>query len=244
MKQNYRNILTLLSAIATTTLAGAAAGQATGVMAPRGVLQEGWAYVYAPEHQGRVTASGEVFRHDELTGAHRTLPIGSTVRVTNLSTRRSVIVRINDRGPYVASRIVDLSSAAAHAIGMTSGGARVRLELSNGALPVDAEAAMRLDESSQTGQGPDGDGRRASLEYTVQLGSFSDEDAARRLARSVEGGWLYRIAVGEGYFYRVNFGIYSSEADAREALTNLESRGIRGFVKTVEAEERRTVIDN
>src|SRR5690606_29986694 len=124
-------------------------GSSTGLMAPRGVLQEGWAYVYAPEHQGRTSASGEPFRHESLTGAHRTLPLGSTVRVTNLSTNRSVVVRINDRGPYIPTRIVDLSSAAAHAIGMSAGGTRVRLELSNGALPADAEAALRLDESAR-----------------------------------------------------------------------------------------------
>lgn len=221
-------------------------GTGTGLMAPRGVLQEGWAYVYAPEHQGRTTASGETFRHESLTGAHRTLPLGSTVRVTNLATNRSVVVEINDRGPYIPTRIIDLSSAAAHAIGMNAGGTRVRLELSNGALPADAEAALRLDESARDeAEGADEDTDEGpAVEYTVQLGSFSDESAARRLARSVEGGWLYRIYVDGTAFYRVNFGIYPSAEQAAAALQNLEARDVPGFVKTVEEEERRTMIEN
>ena len=227
-----------------------AAAQGARVMAPQGVLQEGWAYVYAAEHQNRKTASGETFRHEELTGAHRTLPLGSVVRVTNLSTRRSTTIRINDRGPYIATRIIDLSAAAARAIGMTGGGSRVRLELTNGALTPDAQAAIELDaakrpqnDDRQTAERSGSSNRRAT-EYTLQLGSFSDEEAASRLARSVEGGWLYRIQVGETSFYRVNFGIFPSASEAERALTTLERRGIRGFVKTVDDAERRTVIEN
>lgn len=217
-------------------------GSGTGLMAPRGVLQEGWAYVYASEHQGRATASGETFQHEALTGAHRTLPLGSVVRVTNLATGRSVVVRINDRGPYIATRIVDLSSAAAHAIGMNAGGTRVRLELSNGTLPADAEVALRFDESGRDEAAESEE--RPATEYTIQLGSFSDEAAARRVARSVEGGWLYRIYVDGTAFYRVNFGIYSSAEQAQNALTSLEARDVSGFVKTVDDEERRTLIEN
>lgn len=238
---------TFLAALAACTVLGLprvafSQGSGTGLMAPRGVLQEGWAYVYASEHQGRTTASGETFRHEALTGAHRTLPLGSTVRVTNLATGRSIVVRINDRGPYIATRIVDLSSAAAHAIGMNAGGTRVRLELSNGALPADAQAALRLDEYGRDEE--DDVESRPAIEFTIQLGSFSDEGAARRLARSVEGGWLYRIYVDGTAFYRVNFGIYPSAEQAQSALGNLESRDIPGFVKTVDDEERRTLIEN
>ncbi len=231
---------------------GEAYAQGAGIMAPQGVLQEGWAYVYAPEHQGRRTASGDTFQHEALTGAHRTLPLGSVVRVTNLESGKVATVRINDRGPYIATRIIDLSLAAARQIGMTRGGTRVRLELTNGALPADAEAAMRFDETArpnrdrtaEAGTGGDaGSGRTRPLEYTIQLGSFSDEEAASRLARSVEGGWLYRIRVGETDFYRVNFGIYASSSEAESALASLQTHGVRGFVKTVEDAERRAVIE-
>jgi rare lipoprotein A len=90
----------------------------------------GFASWYGARHAGRRTASGERFDPDALTAAHRTLPFGSRVRVTNLDNGRSVVVRINDRGPFADGRILDLSEAAARAIGMTASGvARVRLEL-------------------------------------------------------------------------------------------------------------------
>jgi rare lipoprotein A len=80
--------------------------------------------------QGERTASGEPFDRSALTGAHRTLPFNSRVRVTNLGNGRSVIVRINDRGPFVEGRVIDVSDAAAEALGMRgSGVAPVRLEL-------------------------------------------------------------------------------------------------------------------
>lgn len=79
---------------------------------------------------GSVTATGERFNHHAMTAAHRTLPFGTRVRVTNLRNGRSVVVRINDRGPFTGGRIIDLSRGAAKAIGMiNSGVARVRLEV-------------------------------------------------------------------------------------------------------------------
>jgi rare lipoprotein A len=90
---------------------------------------EGQASWYGSRHHGRRTASGERFDQHALTAAHRSLPFGSKVRVTNLSNQRSVVVRINDRGPYARGRIIDLSRAAAERLGMLSRGvAPVRLE--------------------------------------------------------------------------------------------------------------------
>lgn len=90
--------------------------------------ERGTASWYGSAHQGRTTANGEVFDQRALTAAHRNLPFGTIARVTNISTGRSVKVRINDRGPYVHGRIVDLSKRAADAIGIT-GTARVRIEV-------------------------------------------------------------------------------------------------------------------
>src|ERR1051326_3502158 len=85
---------------------------------------------YGDEFADRQTASGERYDPDKLTGAHRTLPLGSRVRVTNLVNGRSVLVTINDRGPYARRRAIDLSYGAARAIGMVRRGvARVRIEL-------------------------------------------------------------------------------------------------------------------
>ncbi|HEX7041066.1 MAG TPA: septal ring lytic transglycosylase RlpA family protein [Trueperaceae bacterium] len=98
--------------------------------APPFRVQEGKASWYGPGFAGRLTASGEVFDPSQLTAAHRELPFGTLVRVLNLDNGRSVVVRINDRGPFKAGRVIDLSRAAAEAIGMTGAGtADVRLEV-------------------------------------------------------------------------------------------------------------------
>jgi rare lipoprotein A len=91
--------------------------------------QEGLASVYAKRFDGKNTASGERFDSRALTGAHPTLPLGTQIRVTNLENGKSVRVRVNDRGPHVRGRIVDLSSSAAAALGFSTGVARVRVEI-------------------------------------------------------------------------------------------------------------------
>ncbi len=99
---------------------------------PGGHVGDGPASYYGAELAGNPTASGERFDPTKLTAAHRTLPLGSRVRVTNLRTGASVIVRINDRGPFHGHRVIDLSHAAAREIGMIRRGtARVRMELLN-----------------------------------------------------------------------------------------------------------------
>jgi rare lipoprotein A len=90
----------------------------------------GLASWYGRAHHGQRTASGERFDMHAFTAAHRTLPFGTLVRVINLENARTVVVRINDRGPYARGRVIDVSHAAAQALGMRSGGlVRVRLEL-------------------------------------------------------------------------------------------------------------------
>jgi len=100
-----------------------------GPKEPRGrFFQEGLAVWYGPGFHGRRTASGEVYDMHTLTAAHPTLPFGTRVRVTNLKNGRSVVVRVNDRGPFGGRYIIDLSYAAAKAIGALSA-TRVRLEV-------------------------------------------------------------------------------------------------------------------
>jgi rare lipoprotein A len=94
--------------------------------------QVGWASWYGKAHQGRKTASGERFSRSQLTAAHRSLPLGTKVKVTNLRTGQDVVVKINDRGPYGGSkrRIIDLSEGAAARIGIGPRGVeRVRVVL-------------------------------------------------------------------------------------------------------------------
>ena len=93
------------------------------------LIATGGASYYGERFRGRRTASGARFNPDALTAAHRTLPFGTRLRVTNVRNGRSVIVRVNDRGPFHGARIIDLSKAAARRIGMVqSGTARVRIE--------------------------------------------------------------------------------------------------------------------
>ena len=106
--------------------------------------QFGIASVYARMLHGRRTASGEQHDGNDNTAAHRTLPLGTMVRVTNLANQRSVVVRINDRGPRVRSRIIDLSPGAAARIGVHAKGkglARVRLDVIGESTAADEEKA-------------------------------------------------------------------------------------------------------
>ena len=104
-------------------------------------MQVSFASWYGPGFHGNQTADGELFDMNALTAAHRTLPFNSYVRVTDLATGRSVIVRINDRGPYNRRRIIDLSARAARELGITDDGtARVRIDVvDNGAAAVVAD---------------------------------------------------------------------------------------------------------
>ena len=99
-------------------------------------IVDGVASYYGKEHHGKKTANGEIFDMNKLTAAHRSLPFGSQVKVTNLSNQRSVIVRINDRGPYYQGRIIDLSLAAAERLEMVNSGiAKVKLEVLDAKRP-------------------------------------------------------------------------------------------------------------
>jgi rare lipoprotein A len=90
---------------------------------------DGTASYYGPGFHGRRTANGERFDMNGLTAAHRSLPFGTRVKVTNVKNGRSVVVRVNDRGPFLRNRIIDLSRGAAAKLGMVDDGlARVRLE--------------------------------------------------------------------------------------------------------------------
>jgi rare lipoprotein A len=115
--------------LAAFLASGVIACVASAAPSPPPPAQRGLASVYSDHLNGKKTASGESYDSSGLTAAHRTLPLGAEIRVTNLTNGRSVRVRVNDRGPHVEGRIVDLSSRAAAALGMRTGVARVRLEI-------------------------------------------------------------------------------------------------------------------
>lgn len=123
----------LLCSCALLALAGCSKHKHTARTPP--APSPGWSEIgiaswYGHPYHGRPTSSGEIYDMEQMTGAHRTLPFGAIVRVTNLTNNKRVEVRINDRGPFAAGRIVDLSRAAARNINMIGPGtARVRVEL-------------------------------------------------------------------------------------------------------------------
>ncbi|MEL0027281.1 MAG: septal ring lytic transglycosylase RlpA family protein [Perlucidibaca sp.] len=138
-----------------------------------GARQEGEASWYGPGFNGRLTASGEIFDMHELTAAHRTLPLPSFIRVTNLSNQQTVIVKVNDRGPYHNNRILDLSYAAARRLDI-AGVARVSIE------PV---------ERGPTGHARGGKPLPSETVYSVLVGSLLDEDLAHLLQTRLQT-WL------------------------------------------------------
>jgi rare lipoprotein A len=128
MKRSARARYLIVAALIAGLLG--CAGKRASQTAPDldGYSEKGQASWYGPKYHGRTTASGEPYDMHEMTAAHRTLPFGVLVEVTDLDTRRKVRVRINDRGPFVEGRIIDLSYAAARELGIVERGmARVRI---------------------------------------------------------------------------------------------------------------------
>ena len=167
---------------------------ADGVMvAAVGAAADGQASYYGDPYHGRRTANGETFDKNKMTAAHRTLAFGTWVRVENQQNGKSVDVRINDRGPFVAGRIIDLSEGAARKIEMIRAGVvPVRLEI------------IRESRTSSPAQSPIED-----VFYVVQLGAFQSENAAQEMRRRLEGKYtgiyverpsndspLYKVRIG------------------------------------------------
>lgn len=181
-------------------------------------LGEGRASWYGPNFHGKLTANGETFDMNGLTAAHRTLPFNTMVRVDNLDNGRTVIVRINDRGPYVDNRIIDLSRKAASDLGMINAGtASVRLSLiEEGDRPVTEQNSS----SRET--------------FTIQIASFQNRNEAEVKADSVTGARVEEVRVNNNVLYRVYYGIYYSTEEAKAAESELIATGINGFVKQIE----------
>jgi rare lipoprotein A len=172
--------------------------------------QTGIASWYGPGFHGEATASGIVYNQNDLTAAHQTLPLGTRVMVTNVNNGRSVEVLINDRGPFAKGRIIDLSHAAAQSLDMiVPGTAPVRIEV--------IEAPYNIQYI------------RASLDYTLQLGSFSQLENAQqlrdRLQQSHSEVTIVPLQSSNGTYYRVQLGIYTSRTAAEEQARQFARSG-------------------
>jgi rare lipoprotein A len=186
MKSPLRAIALILLAV----LVAASQGEA-----PRPEPEMGIASWYGYPYHGRTAASGEVYDMETLTAAHPSLPFNTWVRVESLENHKSVEVRIMDRGPFVEGRIIDLSHAAAQAIGMVN----------PGIVPVRLEV-VRL---------PDGE---IVDRYAVQVGSFRDRNNAERVRAAMQARYgLSRVVLREGdpQLWRVWIGSETTEDEAR-----------------------------
>jgi len=182
-----------------------------------GWTERGIASWYGRPFDGRPTANGEIYDMNRLSCAHKTLPLGTVVRVTNLANHRHLDLRVNDRGPYVHGRIVDCSRAAARRLGF----------LDAGTVPVKLQV-VRAGRGGRPAyrEGPNGGGHYA---YTLQLGAFTDPAGAQALAaRLRRDGMTPRIEVAMvngRRFHRVRTGRYPSKAAADQAAASLYAQG-------------------
>ena len=174
--------------------------------------ETGLASWYGVPYHGRRTSSGEVYDMYQLTAAHRDIPLGSWVEVTNLTNGRSLTVRINDRGPFVEGRVIDLSYAAASLLWITGPGVvPVRVRLSQ--LPVGASGSAR---------------------YSVQVASFTAESSAQalkaELEQKVRGVHVVKALIGGETYYRVRIGTFASRSEAQGTAERLAGLGYRVLI--------------
>lgn len=190
-------------------------GHSSGRYFEEGYTQVGIASWYGIEEHNRYAANGERFSKHAYTAAHKSLPMGTVVRVTNLENGRDVLVKINDRGPFVRGRIIDLSYAPAQSIGMVQKGTvKVKVEVVSTPSTRDSGIFDAL--------------------YTVQVGSFSDQVNAISLKRKLDIKYddvrVEPIDVSGNNYYRVRVGRYSDKRDAEKAASKLRRDGHRGRV--------------
>lgn len=175
-----------------------------------GYRETGLASWYGEDFHGRPTSSGEIYNMFDLTAAHKTLPLGTLLKVTEFQGGRTVKVKVNDRGPFVGDRILDLSFGAAQALGMVEAGlAEIQLEIV-GRAPVGRKRSGGEDR------------------FLVQVGSYQIKENAMRMKEEVE--LHYQAVYIETYesrretWHRVRIGPFRSERKAEAVARELHSR--------------------
>ena len=179
--------------------------------------QTGLASWYGPGFHGKKTANGETYNQYAFTAAHRRLPLGTRVQVTNIETGQAVAVRINDRGPFVEGRIIDLSFAAAKRIGVYAPGtAPVRVEVLSAPTP------------------------RHAVLYAVQVGSYTDADKAAAMKQTVtqhfSSVYISPSSDGPLRYYHVRLGPFTERDQAEHQARSVARAGLQSIV--VEEDDR------
>jgi rare lipoprotein A len=187
-----------------------------------GFIQRGLASWYGADFHGKRTSSGEVYNMHAMTAAHKTLPIPVYVRVSNLTNGKSAVVLVNDRGPFVDNRIIDLSYAAAKKLGVVGPGtAEVEIEAlgTRKDMPRHTVRSIPLQQS-----------KLAETSVFIQLGSFGSEANAQNLLNDLNDNQedsvlIQQVNTEKGDFYRVRLGPLLSVNEANEIHGRLLSKG-------------------
>ncbi len=187
-----------------------------------GFKQRGIASWYGPDFHGKKTSSGDIYNMHALTAAHKTLPIPVYVKVTNLENGKTAVVLVNDRGPFVDGRIIDLSHAAAKKLGVIGPGtAEVEIVALNSSGKASLEPVRAIPLKNQQNE---------TDSMFIQLGSFSSEENARKmfteLKNNNEGGLiLKKVTTGSGVFFRVQQGPFLDLNEANAIKKRLANKG-------------------
>ncbi|MFZ7125863.1 MAG: septal ring lytic transglycosylase RlpA family protein [Desulfobacterales bacterium] len=191
-----------------------------------GFQQRGTASWYGEPFHGRRTSSGEIYDMYGLTAAHKTLPMGTMVRVRNLQNGQNLDVRINDRGPFVHGRVIDLSYGAARKLGVVGPGT-APVEIAAIAAPAQAVAAAG------------GQARFAPVDlytgnFTFQVGAFREQANALRLQRKLSSRYpnvhIASFDRGDGLYHRVRVGLARSLTEAERFESQLIGQGFDVFI--------------
>jgi len=196
--------------------------------------QEGTASFYADKFEGRKTASGEKYKHSRLTAAHKTLPFGTILKVTNIENKKSVQVKVNDRGPFVEGRIIDLSKSAAEQLGFINKGlAEVKIEIVNagdGKGNSFSTSPSGYSDHSEEKEFYDFNITRIRPSgFGVQIGSFKEMVNLVRLADNLKASYRKKVVVrvsivnGEKY-YKIIIGKESNRQKALKIRKTLQKR--------------------
>jgi len=186
-----------------------------------GFRQQGVASWYGRQFHAKKTANGETYDMYAMTAAHKTLPFGTMVEVKNVETGKSVIVRINDRGPFCRDRIIDLSFCAAEKIGM----------IRNGTAAVEVTALGKDDAFLKASDKSVADPVYFTGDFTIQAGSFTNAENAENLKKSLEkvaqNVCVASFEKNGRIFYRVRVGRFTSLTQARHTEAHLIENGFK-----------------
>jgi rare lipoprotein A len=201
-------------------------------------IQTGKASFYADKFEGIQTASGEKYRHNKLTAAHKTLPFGTKVRVTNLASKESVVVVINDRGPYVENRIIDISRSAAEKLGFINDGlAEVSLEVVDAGDGKTSDPIKTVDQVTvEEKEFYDFEISRLNPKgYGVQIGTYQELVNLMRLSDNLKNSYKKQVTVQvkviKGIkYYGLILGQFSSRPKAEQFRAELEKKFPGAFI--------------